>query len=263
MDSFQKNNLTYFTSNAVKQLTEKVKENEDWYYSSVTNYESHPLLSGPDYIRSTNIQIDSLSDQLKFSNDLQKQHLHDATNAKVIFQALSNLTPVQATDERLWVYLCHTECKNYVTSRWLSRTIPMNERKREQEIRHFFVPTKSKQRSLFRDNAVSRLWWMGYLAIQTSPDQPERFLEVLLHSQDAAVQILTRSITQNRRLLRIIFDILVKDWDAEKELFHRTIFREWMSQINFFGGVVLLDSLSDDQLKNKLLEFSVAARDST
>lgn len=61
----------------------------------------------------------------------------------------------------------------------------------------------------------------------------------------------------------LIFDILVKDWDAEKELFHRTIFREWMSQINFFGGVVLLDSLSDDQLKNKLLEFSVAARDST
>ena len=261
MDPFQKINLTYFTSDAVKYLAEKVQENEDWYYSAITNTDAHPL-TDPDQIRSTNIQVDSLHNRLTVSDELKNQHSNDAVNANFVFQALRNLTPVQATDERLWVYLCHTQCKNYVRRRWLSPLLPTDANNRKQEVSHFFVPSRSKQRSLFRDNAVSRLWWMGFLANQILPDRPDRFLEILLHNQDVAVQILTRSITQNRRLLRIIFEVLMKDWEDEKALLSRNTFREWMSQINFFGGVVLLDSLSDDQLKNKILEFSVAARNS-
>ncbi len=251
--------LAYLTSEGVRDLTDAVSIHLDWYYSLTMNDEEHPLITVEKVRYQTKIQIETLRDRLL----IKKQSENDAKNALAVFETLRVLTPVQATDERLWVYLCHTECRNYVAHRWLSKEKPIDKKGQQREITHFFIPSSSKQRNLFRHNAVSRLWWMGYIADQIFPDEPDQFLEILLFRQDIANQVLTRSFTQNKRILRSIFEILKKDWHDGKGLLNRDVFREWMSQINLYGGVVLLDSLSVEHLNRKLLEFSEMALDST
>lgn len=252
------NKVKYVTSEVAELLAKNVTEHVNWYYRRTENDETHPLISQK-HIRNANLNGKSLENKLKLSDTPSNRNKHDSENSYTVFQALKNLTPHQATDERLWVYLCHTDCKEYTSNRWLSPTVPKDSKTVQKEISHFFVPSKSKQRNLFRSNAVSRLWWMGYLADQVAPDEPQQFLEILLHKQDVAVQVLTRSITQNRQLLVPIYEILKEDWKKEKRMFDRAVFRQWMSKIDIYGGVVLLDALSEEQMRNKLIQFSSEA----
>ena len=59
----------------------------------------------------------ALSGQLNADGD--KPSDADATNALLVFRNLRDLTPQQAADERLWVYLSHFDCADYVAKRWL------------------------------------------------------------------------------------------------------------------------------------------------
>lgn len=252
------NKVKYVTSDTVVQLANDVTENVNWYYSRTEGSAAFPLFR-KNQVRQAGVEIDSLKNNLVIADASSNRNEYDAENSYIVFQALKNLMPHQATDERLWVYLCHTDCKEYATNRWLSPTIPTDSRKVQREIAHFFIPSGSKARNLFRSNAVSRLWWMGYLANQIAPNDSKLFLEILLEKQDIAVQILTRSITQNRLLLSSIYEIMKDDWLNGKELFERSVFRNWMSNIDIYGGVVLLDALSEKQLRDKLSQFAKEA----
>jgi hypothetical protein len=42
----------------------------------------------------------------------------DADCTKEVYQWLSGLTPVQAADARLWIYLTHTTFSEYMQKRW-------------------------------------------------------------------------------------------------------------------------------------------------
>src|SRR6266404_3625505 len=44
--------------------------------------------------------------------------LRDSENVRRVFQWLHHLTPVQASDPRLWVYLTHGPYANYTAARW-------------------------------------------------------------------------------------------------------------------------------------------------
>ena len=178
-------------------------------------------------------------------------------NSQKVYKSYQNLTPVQATDPRIWVYLSHTECKNYITRRWLSKHIPSDNKKQTLEINHLFLPGKNV-RDKFVVNAVSRLWWFGYLANQVAPEEPELFLRVVFSQQDVAHQIITRSITSNIKLLRSIYCVMIEGWHNGL-LLKRDPMRNWMKKINFFGGVILLDSLPNSIMKSKFREFAKEA----
>ena len=61
----------------------------------------------------------------------------------------------------MWVYLCHCDCPQYVTARWLGRR-PDKDEDAVREVRNHFFAVGN--RALIRDNAVSRLWWLGKIA---------------------------------------------------------------------------------------------------
>ena len=65
------------------------------------------------------------------------------------------ITPLQASDPFLWSALCHISFKEYVLKRWKKDdgTVRLNQR---------FFATESRD-SLLYYNAISRLWWSGYL----------------------------------------------------------------------------------------------------
>src|SRR5580692_6429389 len=44
--------------------------------------------------------------------------MHDFENAKILFNAYRDLTPLQASDIRLWTYLAHADYYPYMKRRW-------------------------------------------------------------------------------------------------------------------------------------------------
>ena len=104
------------------------------------------------------------------------------------------MTPAQATDERFWVTAGFSVGKEYSLARWPfaevldAETSDGNENSDSQEskrqkrikentsnaVNHWFC---SNSRSRMRDHAISRLWWMAYIARRVNPAEPEKIYE--------------------------------------------------------------------------------------
>lgn len=201
-------------------------------------------------IRETRIPVPSLADRLRTNATSPSET--DVDNALVVYNALSRLTPHQAAIERMWVYLCHRDCPNYVAGRWLNGNPNTSEDAVRKIRNHFFAVGN---RALIRDNAVSRLWWLGKIAHDIDPDDPRKFLTILLHRQDVRSALIERpSVSMNQRVLSGIYAVMVEHWTNGRALFEREIFRSWMVALNRRGGVVLLDGLREEALRRLLRE---------
>jgi hypothetical protein len=68
--------------------------------------------------------------------------MYDAENCQACYAGMPGLTPYEARDERLWVYLTHTLHLNYVRARW---PIPADDMLAISHIRtHFFAESTGK-----------------------------------------------------------------------------------------------------------------------
>ena len=246
-------NLRYYTSSIVDDLRREVKRNLAWYYKPT----GPPPLAGVNVgVRESNIEAPRLADRLLI--DRENPSSNDGANALAVYDALSALTPHQASMERVWVWLCHNDCPSYVAGRWLDQRSGKHDGDGATKVRnHFFA---SGNRALVRDNGVARLWWLGKIANETDPEDPSRFLEILLHRLDVRSALIERpSVSMNRRVLRTIYRVMQEHWNDDRKLFERDIFRSWTIALNRRGGVVLLDAMSDDDLYRLIREEASAA----
>ena len=68
--------------------------------------------------------------------------LHEEQNCLACYDAMPGLTPYEARDERLWVYLTHTWLLVYTRTRW---PIPIDDKGAITYIRtHFFGRTNDQ-----------------------------------------------------------------------------------------------------------------------
>ncbi len=240
-------NLRYYTSAVVEDLRTRVAEHLDWYYAP----EGSPFSVAPvGGVRESSITAPKLAGLLAVNEE--RPFATDVENALAVYEALSALTPHQASIERMWVYLCHHDCPQYVAARWLNRR-PESDEDAVREVRNHFFAVGN--RALIRDNAVSRLWWLGKIAYDVDPNAPREFLTILLHRQDVRSALIERpSVSTNRRVLRGIYEVMAEYWSDGGALFTREIFRSWMIALNRRGGVILLDALPEDALRQLLRE---------
>ena len=239
--------IRYYTSEALEQLRNNVENNLDWYYAPNGVL---PATLSPRGVREANLPAPSLAGSLTV--DEGQPSASDVDNALLVFGELSRLTPHQASIERMWAYMCHCECPKYVASRWLGQR-PEDLKEAARKVRnHFFA---GGTRALIRDNGVSRLWWLGKTADDIDPEDPRKFLTILLYRQDVRSALIERpSISMNKRLLRGIYNVMQEHWHDGRKLFERKVFRSWMVALNRRGGVVLLDALPDETLMSLLRE---------
>ena len=236
--------LRYYTSEALEKLRQSVADRLDWYYAPGDTRPNFPLGG----MRESRLAAPALADQLTM--DVARPPATDVDNALIVYDALSDLTPHQASIERMWVYLCHCDCPNYVQQRWLKHRPEKEEDAVRKVQNHFFA---SGNRALIRDNGVSRLWWLGKIAYDAAPTNPREFLTILLHRQDVRSALIERpSVSMNRRVLRGIYAVMRDQWANGAALFERATFRSWMVGLNRRGGVVLLDTLPTKLLENLL-----------
>ena len=176
------------------------------------------------------------------------QDLHEPENCKIVYEALKDISPYEARDERLWVYLTHTLILDYTRARW---PIPEDDEAAVSHIRkHFFARDK---RQVERDNSASRLWWMAHLCARVPTVSLVDSLEAILFRSDVRANIIERpTSSQSSELFSAIVGLLYRSLKGEKQLFERSVFRQFMREINSVGGFKLLDCMSSKQIDNTL-----------
>jgi hypothetical protein len=169
---------------------------------------------------------------------------YEVENCLAVFKHLGSLTPYDARDERLWVYLAHTSFLAYARVRW---PIPQEDDKAIAHIQtHFFARAN---RQIERDNAVSRLWWMAHLCTRVKGVDQTDALRAFLMRSDVRANIIERpTIAQSANVFSVILKGLIQSAAGQKALFERTTFRKIMMEMNSIGGFKLLDALPESEV---------------
>ena len=239
--------LRYFTSKALEELRRTIADHLDWYYAPSGAF---PAFIPTTEVRESRLEVSGLAERLVMAASHPSGT--DVDNAILVYDALSELTSHQASIERLWVYLSHCDCPQYVAARWMTQR-PEKDEDATRDVRNHFFATGN--RALIRDNGVSRLWWLGKIAHDVDPTNPREFLTILLHRQDVRSALIERpSVSMNRRVLRGIYEVMQGHWANGGALFEREAFRSWMISLNRRGGVVVLDALPENALRLLLCE---------
>lgn len=198
----------------------------------------------------TNYEFEGESNGLLLPTKLDDK---DTENCKTIFYGLDGLTAAQATDERLWATLCFRDFKYYAEKRW---PFPSKRKKETDKAArhveaHYFAGTI---RGRMRDNAISRLWWMGHIANKVSNWTIDEVLEVLFFNSDYRSSLLERHSSANAvNVLVSILKITKKAYSkGGRYEFNRQSFRDFMKKVDFIGARTLLPALSDKELTDIL-----------
>lgn len=189
----------------------------------------------------------------------------DASDSLAVYALLNSLTPQQASDERLWVGLTHFELYEYVRKRW--RTILRHDTSKEAKTRyirsHWFV---SGSRGFYRDNGVSRLWWMGRILTNIARETDlasKRVGDLLLRQADVRANLIERSTTASNIPVASEIVLSLEHFleNNRARIYDRQVFRQWMININQLGGTLLLDAVPRKTLRKLVRDEAKRALD--
>jgi len=204
----------------------------------------------------------SLSNSLETSVRLQtpldlilpsENDLKDNENAVRLHKALPNLTPLQARDPRLWTRLTHVELWNYMRMRWPVEKHTTNVERAKRFVANRYFVTQSQSRAILR-NGAARLWWTARLSYDETRDNPYELTMVLLSSLDITQQILERGLGRAPVVVMGFLEFLNRHRDLllTGGETNRAIIRRLAKLLNFYGGVCILDSLSQGRILDLL-----------
>lgn len=172
-------------------------------------------------------------------------NISDYKNVKVIYENLMHLTPSQATDERLWSGLLHSQFWEYVKYR---RKVEIESGK-SQDIQNSFFFMRGKKRSLYI-NCLSRLWWTGYMTYDETLENHYELTKLVCQNAFASnIMLLSSSnLTGNKNNILGILRSIKRRQDAG-EVIKREHFVGATKYLNNMGAVTILDILGREDIE--------------
>lgn len=251
-------NLKIIKREQMEKLRKAVSRNLDLYRSDSPNWEN--VLETADYTRLTQVEVaDNYSECLGdyFSTTLSEGAKgaervrfmkKEPARCEAIYKILKNMTPQQATDERVWVYLTHFVFWDYSRARW-----PLGKDNDEQSAKivatHFFA---SGIRGRVRDNAISRLWWMGHICAGLDHDLRDA-LEALLLQEDVRKEVMERAaFCRSKQIFNVLTKFMIRSCKGNQKLHGRQKFREFIRRLNRLGGMRVLNAMPEKQLEEEM-----------
>ena len=224
-------------------LKKDLDANKDNYYRDDPWLSEYFAKVGLDeFYKTSSIVVSNL--QLNCSgDDVESKNNDDLLNIKLLYSDYKDkITPLQASDPLLWSALCHITFKEYVLKRWKKDdgTVRLDQR---------FFATEGRA-SLLYYNAISRLWWSGYLTYDETraSTNPWHLTETLFSAQQVQKDLFDQSFSMNRTVIKGLLSAL-KTMQEENGNKCTTIFRACCdSYINHYGAVSILDTLSADDI---------------
>lgn len=225
------------------------------HYSEPTNDWVYEFFDGENPFQEYKFQIDDFQfdTEIGVDYDLSKQ---DVENIIRVYSAMKNLTDTQATDERLWAGLAHGDFWNYIYTRWSSQQEKGNS-ETLVAAHYFFSPHNGIRRSLFV-HPISRLWWAGRLTYDEKRKDPfelTRYLENGFSTMNLVMfssnYIGNRSVA--RGLIEAMIELEEENYSGEKS--PKDALVQATRYLNIFGGTHILDYYSEEEIKNKVLNY--------
>lgn len=237
-------NLIYFTKEAYKFLKKDLDANQENYYKDEPWLSEYFAKVGLDeFYKTSSVVVPNI--QLYYSgDDIESKNNDDLLNIKLLYSEYKDkITSLQASDPLLWSALCHIQFKDYVLKRWKKDdgTVRLDQR---------FFATEGRA-SLLYYNAISRLWWSGYLTYdeEKASTNPWHLTETLFSAQQIQKDLFDQPFSMNRTIVKGLLSAL-KRVQEENGNYCTTIFRKCCdSYINHYGAVSILDALSAEEIE--------------
>lgn len=240
-------NLMVFTQEAYKLLKSEISVNEDNYYSQEPwldkYFETHNIT---EYYKMSSLNVGKVNLQYTGNSDaeLNADDLQNVINLYSTYKGI--ITPSQASDCHLWTALCHMvpEYKDYIIKRWANKATG------KVTISARFFATSGRT-SLIYYNAISRLWWSGYLTYEEekSRTNPWELTKILLSAQQIQKDLTDQSYSMNPTIVKGLLRAL-KRIQEETNNAATTPFRNLTnSYINHYGAVTVLDFLTSEEIE--------------
>lgn len=231
--------LPVLTSESVQKLRRSIAKNPDFIEMDLDSLAGELSLS---FVPS-GYQLDR-SIQLSIPEGFAQEQNKDNENSSKLLEILPALTPANATDERLWVTLSFGIFNLYLRERWPYRQ--SKEGKLVTHIHNHWFATGVRGR--MRDNGVSRLWWMGFIASKVPGLTTEQVYEILFANSEYRSSLLERNSSCNS--LVVLSSILTITQNAQSRgiKFNRECHRDFMKEVNLIGGHKNLAAIERDSL---------------
>lgn len=177
----------------------------------------------------------------------------DAANAITLYEHLKTLSPVQASDERLWACLSHTRYWRYMCVRW-----PRGDEDSFNSLEERWFFKGSSMERLAR-HGIARLWWGAYATVLPDNSDPYRLTRVLFRNSEIQFGYMERLFGKNRCVLHTALAFIERN---ASRITRRQSLSDWArgtgKLINRVGGVLQLDALAPTDVE-EILETHLAS----
>ncbi len=175
---------------------------------------------------------------------------NDYKTAIAIYEAYSDLEPIQASDERLWSYLTHVDLYPYMIERWPEVYNGTTTNPTKYIFDHWFL-SSSAQSNLLR-HALSSLWWSVHLSVDEERTNKYELTEILFRQLDFPTRTLgTYKLGRHKEAVLGILEFIQENEDLFKSKFE-TKTRFVTKHLNVIGGVKPLSYFKRNYFKSEL-----------
>ncbi len=247
--------LGYFTEEAYDKLLHDIQQNAE-NYSTDDEWLPTYFESTDDYYKMSTVDVSAFKPYyIPGKKDDEQKSREDLYNTRLIYDAFKSLTPLQASNKYMWTYLCHAipEYRAYIQDRWLQE-------ERENTIKsRFFVTTPD---SLLNYNALSRLWWYGYLTYDSKSSNHYALTEILLTNQRICTDVMGTFNRMNYDRMRGVL-LAIRDFNRELSVDEgiTEYFRECKKYLNHYAAVTTLEFLDSDEIRNIAFNYMMKLRE--
>jgi hypothetical protein len=231
-----------FREKYVSQLKEDIETGTSLenYRSNVFVYDKKQVLMMPNIAKANNL--------------IEKLNIDDDFDTAVqIFEAFKNLEPIQASDERLWTYLSHSDLYPYMIKRWNAVHIGTAQNSIDYILEHWILSSTS-QAGLLR-HALSGLWWAVYLSFDESRHDKYELTEILFRQLDFPTRTLgTYKLGRHKEAVIGILEFIKENEGLFKNKFEGKT-RFITKHLNLIGGVKPLTYYDRYFFKSELMKI--------
>lgn len=176
----------------------------------------------------------------------ENYNVSDRKNVEILYEALRDLCPSIASDERLWAGMLFCQFWNYVKYRRKEEL----ENGTERDVLNSFFYMRGIKRSCFM-NCLSRLWWTGYLLYDSSSNEHYKAVDLISEAAYSSniVLLSSNNFVSNKKLVLGVLDCISSRKQAGEKI-GRYHFVEVNKYINCIGGVSLLDSMTREEVRD-------------
>ena len=168
----------------------------------------------------------------------------DKENCSTFYAAYQSLNAVQAKDERLWVSLAVGLYRDYVQNRYPLTDIA--DAKNHVQNHIFALTTRTR----YRDQAISRLWWLERYIVTNCVGIESEARSVLLELQvDLMTAIITRTnLASIPHLAKAVIMLFFNNYVVVGQTPNRQKYRAFLSSIDVVAGRQVVSALSESEI---------------